>query len=74
LRDIGCPVYLLEGEADEITSKEQVFAAEHLVGTPKAEIAKAIAPGGHVGLFIGENMLRGRWPEIARWMLQRAAA
>ncbi len=70
LGDIRCPVYLLAGDADDITPKEQVFAAENLVGTPKTEIAKALAPGGHVGLFMGEKTLRERWPEIARWMLR----
>jgi poly(3-hydroxybutyrate) depolymerase len=70
LREIRCPVYLLAGDADDITPKEQVFAAEQLVGTPKARIAKALAPGGHVGLFMGAKTLRERWPEIARWIQQ----
>lgn len=70
LGDIRCPVYLLAGDADDITPKEQVFAAENLVGTSKAGIAKALAPGGHVGLFMGEKTLRERWPEIARWILR----
>ena len=30
LRDIQCPLYLLAGEADDITTKEQVFAAADL--------------------------------------------
>lgn len=68
LADIRCPAYLLAGEADDITPKEQVFAAEHLLGTPKAKIAKALAPGGHVGLFMGARTLREHWPRIARWI------
>jgi len=74
LGDIRCPVYLLAGEADDITPKAQVFAAESLVGTPKAKIAKAVAPGGHVGLFMGAKTLREYWPEIARWILREAGA
>jgi len=70
LRDIHCPAYLLAGEADDITPREQVFAAERLFGTPKAGIVKALAPGGHVGLFMGAETLHRRWPEIARWILQ----
>jgi poly(3-hydroxybutyrate) depolymerase len=70
LGDIRCPVYLLAGDADDITPKAQVFAAEALVGTPKAKIAKAIAPGGHIGLFMGAKTLREHWPEIARWILR----
>jgi poly(3-hydroxybutyrate) depolymerase len=70
LGDIRCPVYLLAGEADDITPKEQVFAAEGLLGTPPAHIAKALAPGGHIGLFMGAATLRDHWPKIARWMLR----
>jgi poly(3-hydroxybutyrate) depolymerase len=68
LADIRCPVYLLAGEADDITPREQVFAAEHLVGTPKGKIAKALAPGGHIGLFMGAKTLRENWTAIARWI------
>jgi len=70
LRDIRCPLYLLAGDSDDITPHEQVFAAEHLVGTPKEKIAKANAPGGHIGLFMGAWTLRERWPGIARWILK----
>ena len=69
LGDIRCPAYLLAGEADDITPQEQVFAAEHLLGTPKDRIAKALVPGGHVGLFMGARTLREHWPKIARWIV-----
>jgi len=69
LRDIRCPVYLLAGESDDITPKEQVFAAENLVGTPRDGIVKALAPGGHIGLFMGSKPLRQFWPLIAKWIL-----
>ena len=68
LSSVVCPLYLLAGEADDITTKEQVFAAEHLVGTPAAEIHKKLVPGGHIGLFMGSRTLRETWPEIARWI------
>ena len=42
LKSIACPVYLLAGESDDITTKEQVFAAENLVGTPKGRIEKKL--------------------------------
>ena len=69
LRDVRCPVYLLAGESDDITPKEQVFAAQQLVGTPAKDIAKAVAPGGHIGLFMGSGPLQQFWPPIAKWML-----
>ncbi len=68
LSSVVCPLYLLAGEADDITTKEQVFAAEHLVGTPAAEIHKKLVPSGHIGLFMGSRTLRETWPEIARWI------
>jgi poly(3-hydroxyalkanoate) synthetase len=42
LKNIDCPVYLLAGEADDITSKEQVFDAEKYLGTPKDKIVKQL--------------------------------
>ena len=71
LGDIHCPAYLLAGESDDITPKEQVFAAERLLGTPKAKIAKALVPGGHVGLFMGARTLTEAWPSIGRWIAAR---
>lgn len=68
LGDIRCPAFLLAGEADDITPQEQVFAAERLLGTPKGSIEKALVPGGHVGLFMGERTLREHWPRIGRWI------
>jgi poly(3-hydroxybutyrate) depolymerase len=68
LKDIKVPLYLLAGEADDITTREQVFAAEHLVGTPHADIVKTMTPGGHIGLFMGSRTLADAWPTIGRWM------
>ena len=68
LRDIKVPLYLLAGESDDITTKEQVFNAGELVGTPKHEIVKKLVPGGHIGLFMGSHTLRHVWPEIGAWI------
>jgi len=68
LKDITCPVYLLAGEADDITPKEQVFDAEKYLGTPKDQIVKVLAPGGHIGLFMGTEALAEYWPQVAQWI------
>ena len=73
LGDVTCPVYLLAGEQDDITPKEQVFDAEKYLGTPKDEIARALVPGGHIGLFMGKRNLRDHWPDIARWIARAGA-
>ncbi|MGZ5979168.1 MAG: alpha/beta fold hydrolase, partial [Isosphaeraceae bacterium] len=36
LKDITVPAYLLAGESDDITTEEQVFNAERLIGTPSS--------------------------------------
>ena len=68
LKDIKVPLYLLAGEADDITTKEQMFEAEHLVGTTQSAIVKKLAPGGHIGLFMGSKALAETWSEIGHWM------
>ncbi len=68
LKDVRCPVFLLAGESDDITTKEQVFDAEKYLGTPSDKIVKRLVPGGHVGLFMGSRNLRDVWRDIARWI------
>lgn len=73
LRDITCPLFLLAGEMDDVTPREQVFNAANLVATPQDKIVKEMTPGGHIGLFMGKDTLERTWPNIAKWM-QTAAA
>jgi poly(3-hydroxybutyrate) depolymerase len=68
LKDITCPVYLLAAKEDDITPKEQVFDADKYLGTTKGKIIKTLAPGGHIGLFIGTKVLSEYWPHIAQWI------
>jgi poly(3-hydroxybutyrate) depolymerase len=68
LKDITCPVYLLAGADDDITTKEQVFDAERYLGTSAAHVTKTLVPGGHIGLFMGARTLHDHWPAIARWV------
>jgi poly(3-hydroxybutyrate) depolymerase len=68
LGSVTCPAYLLAGDADDITPKEQVFAAEHLLGTPAGDIRKKLVSGGHIGLFMGRHTLKTAWPDVAAWI------
>jgi poly(3-hydroxyalkanoate) synthetase len=68
LKDITCPVYLLAGESDDITTKEQVFDAEKYLGTRRDKIEKKLVPGGHIGLFMGSRTLQETWPATGRWI------
>lgn len=69
LRDITVPLYLLAGEVDDVTPRDEVFRAESLVGTPKEDIRRTLAPGGHIGLFMSKRNLADVWPDIGRWIL-----
>ncbi len=72
LKDIRCPVYLLAGANDDITTKEQVFNSVKYLGTPAQKITQSLVPGGHVGLFMGTHTLREDWPKIAQWIADAA--
>jgi poly(3-hydroxybutyrate) depolymerase len=74
LKSITCPVYLLAGADDDITTKEQVFNAEKYLGTPKNQVTKTLVPGGHIGLFMGSRTLRDYWPKIAKCIATQDAA
>jgi poly(3-hydroxybutyrate) depolymerase len=71
LKAIRVPLYLLAGDQDDITTKEQVFNAAALVGTPASEIVKKLVPGGHIGLFMGARTLAEAWPGIGAWIAAR---
>jgi len=62
LRSITCPVFLLGGEEDDITPWQQVHNMRHAVGSP--QVRWYLAPGGHIGLFIGRQSQAGYWTPI----------
>jgi poly(3-hydroxyalkanoate) synthetase len=74
LHEIVAPLYLLAGEDDDVTPRDEVFQAGSLVGTPKEHIEKALAPGGHIGLFMSRRNLADVWPAIGRWILAHGMA
>ena len=73
LNRITCPLYLLAGESDDITTPEQVHNAAQLVGTPRHLIEQKTVPGGHIGLFMGARTLADHWPSIAQWLLKHSS-
>ena len=64
MRDIACPLFLLGGATDHITPPVQVFAAADFVSTPADQVVRRTAPGGHLGLFMGNQALRHEWPPL----------
>jgi poly(3-hydroxybutyrate) depolymerase len=62
LRDITCPVFLLGGEEDDITPWQQVHNMRDAVGS--SQVRWYLAPGGHIGLFIGRQSQAEYWTPI----------
>jgi poly(3-hydroxyalkanoate) synthetase len=65
---VRCPLFLLAARDDELVAPEQIFATERLVGSAPGAVRKTIAPGGHLGLFMGRTILTDIWPRIAHWL------
>ena len=68
LKRVLVPLFLLAAQHDDLVAAEQVFATEHLVGTPPRHLRKAMAPGEHLSLFMGRRNLLTTWREIAHWL------
>ena len=62
LRSITCPVFLLGGEEDDITPWQQVHNMRYAVGS--SLVRWHLAPGGHIGLFIGRQSQAEYWTPI----------
>ncbi|HDR8922030.1 alpha/beta fold hydrolase [Burkholderia vietnamiensis] len=71
LKGVRCPAFLLAGETDDITTREQVFGAQQYLGTPAEQVTSRLVPGGHIGLFMGSRTLKDTWPGIAAWIAQQ---
>ena len=69
---ISCPIYMLAGAADHITPPAQVFALADHVSTPPANMLARTAAGGHLGLFMGTDALRGHWPVVMAAALEHS--
>jgi poly(3-hydroxyalkanoate) synthetase len=68
LSELRCPLFLLAARDDDVVAPEQIFATEQLVDRQRCSIQKAVAPCGHLGLFMGKEILARIWPDIARWL------
>lgn len=70
LAKLDAPVFLLAASHDEVVSRDQLFSVARLVGTPADQLVKITEPCGHLGLFLGADVLDGSWRKIAYWLLQ----
>ncbi len=70
LASVKVPIFLLAAENDELVAPAQLFATERLVRTPAENLHKALAPGRHLGLFMGRTILTEFWSQIACWLIE----
>jgi poly(3-hydroxybutyrate) depolymerase len=70
LASIHCPMFLVAARDDELVAPPQLFAAERLVGTSPRDIRKVTADCRHLGLFMGQRILRDVWPSIVHWLMK----
>ena len=70
LSEVECPLFLLAARDDVVVAPNQLFATERLVSASRCAVTKVTAPCGHLGLFMGKQVLSTVWPEIAQWLQQ----
>jgi poly(3-hydroxybutyrate) depolymerase len=69
LSGVSCPLFLLAARDDDIVVPQQIFATRDLVHAD-CSTASAVAPCGHLGLFMGRNVLSTVWADVAAWLTQ----
>jgi poly(3-hydroxyalkanoate) synthetase len=69
--NVRCPLFLLAARDDDVVAPEQIFATKKLLHAD-CSVTSAVAPCGHLGLFMGRKVLSTVWTDIARWLAQSA--
>ncbi len=70
LAAVQVPVFLLAARDDQVAAPAQTLGLRQLIGTPPAGIRHVVAPGEHLGLFMGCRTLANEWREIGAWLAQ----
>ncbi len=64
LKNIDCPLFMIAGSKDDITTPGQVFNAAKYFSTPPDRMEQFLVDSGHIGLFMGKNSLKTAWPKV----------
>ncbi|WP_442755033.1 alpha/beta fold hydrolase [Methylocystis sp. JAN1] len=59
------PLFLLAGSQDGVTPPAQLFALKNIV---RGAVETAVAPCGHLALFMGRRTIENEWRRIAGWL------
>ena len=63
LAKIECPLHMIAGnEKDDITLTNQLLNAADYVSSK--EVYSAVVDAGHIGLFMGSDVIKNHWPVI----------
>lgn len=65
---IRCPLFLVAAADDEIVSPPQLLSIASRVASTPADIVSRTVEGRHLSLFMGQEVLRTTWPEIAAFL------
>jgi poly(3-hydroxybutyrate) depolymerase len=74
LAAVKVPTFFLAARDDELVALPQLLAGEHLISTDRSDLRTAIAPGGHISLFVGKRTLSDVWPQIVLWLAKCTAS
>ena len=74
LKNIDCPLFMIAGSKDDITTPGQVFNTGKYVSTPPERMERLLVDSGHIGLFMGKNALKTAWPAVIEKMKEHSEA
>ena len=69
LAAVTIPIHILAARDDHVVAPEQALAVRRLVGTRALAVRCAVAPCGHLELFMGRRTLANEWREIGQWLM-----
>lgn len=70
LKDIKCPVLNLIAENDHLVPPASSIVFSDLVSSKDKKTV--VFPAGHIGLSVSGKSLKGLWPEVSDWIIERS--
>jgi len=70
LKDITCSVMNLIAEHDHLVPPASSLIFEELISSKDKKTI--VYPSGHIGLSVSSKSLKGLWPEVADWLIERS--
>lgn len=71
LKKIKCPVLNLIAEHDHLVPPASSLVFNELISSNDKKTI--VYPTGHIGLSVSSRSLKGLWPEVADWLIERSS-